>query len=209
MLDSKPLSNWLFGAAALSALGFGMISLAVARGKTSRLDQGAKRRVHRLRVDSKHPKALRRVALSTTPLGKWWAYVPPSLLTAARLLGRGRTMAALTVAGTAVSAALLPVLLDRTMSRRLPPPERQEPSKQSYPSGHALQTSAVAVATSYVLMREGLAPGWSVAPLGLASLAAGAGRLVLDRHWTSDLLGGYFAGIALGATCAGVYERGR
>jgi membrane-associated phospholipid phosphatase len=64
----------------------------------------------------------------------------------------------------------------------------------------------VAVATSYVLLREGLAPRWSVAPFGLASLAAGAGRLVLDRHWTSDVIGGYCAGIALGATCAGVYE---
>ena len=206
MFDSKFLSNWLFGTAALSALGFGIVSLAVARGKTSRFDKRAKRRVHVLRVDSRHPKALRRVALSTTPLGKWWAYLPPSLLTATRLQSQGRSAAALTVASTAVSAALLPPLLDRLMSRRSPPPERRKPSKQSYPSGHALQTSAVAVATSYVLLREGLGPRWSVAPIGLAPLAAGAGRLLLDRHWTSDLLGGYFAGIALGATCAGVYE---
>lgn len=206
MLDSKFLSKWLFGTAALSALAFGAVSLAVARGKTSRFDRRAKRRVHVLRVDSKHPKALRNVALGTTPLGKWWAYVPPSLITAGRLQQRGRTVAALTVAGTAISAALLPKLLDRVAKRRLPPPERHEPSKQSYPSGHALQTSAMAVSTGYVLLREGLGPRWSVAPLGLASLAAGAGRLLLDRHWTSDVLGGYLAGVALGATCAGVYE---
>jgi undecaprenyl-diphosphatase len=92
------------------------------------------------------------------------------------------------------------------MRRRSPPPERHEPSKQSYPSGHALQTSAMALTTGYVLLREGLAPRWSLAPLGLASLAAGAGRLLLDRHWTSDVLGGYLAGVALGASCAGVYE---
>ncbi len=209
MLDSKLLSNWLFGAAALSALGFGLVSLAVARGKTSRFDNRAKRRVHGLRIDSSYPNALRKAALSTTPLGKWWAYVPPSLATARRLQRQGRTAAALTVAGTAVSAALLPWLLDRLMQRRSPPPERREPSKQSYPSGHALQTSAMAVTTSYVLLREGLAPRWSVAPLGLASLAAGAGRLLLDRHWTSDVVGGYFAGVALGATSAGLYELGR
>jgi len=206
MLDSKISSKWLFCAAALSALGFGIVSLAVARGKTSRFDKRAKRRVHVIRIDSKHPKALRTAALSTTPLGKWWGYVPPSLLTASRLQRQGRTVAALTVVGTAISAALLPVALDRLMKRRLPPPERHEPSKQSYPSGHALQTSAMAVSTGYVLLREGLGPRWSVAPLGLASLAAGAGRLLLDRHWTSDVLGGYFAGVALGATCAGVYE---
>jgi undecaprenyl-diphosphatase len=104
---------------------------------------------------------------------------------------------------------LLPLVLDRVMKRRAPPPERHEPSKASYPSGHALQTSAVAVATSYVLLREGVAPRWSVAPLGLASLAAGAGRLLLDRHWTSDVAGGYLAGVSLGATCAGIYELGR
>jgi membrane-associated phospholipid phosphatase len=45
-----------------------------------------------------------------------------------------------------------------------------------------------------------------VAPAGLASLAAGASRLLLNRHWTSDVIGGYCAGIALGATCAGMYE---
>ena len=56
------------------------------------------------------------------------------------------------------------------------------------------------------MLREGLAPRWSLAPLGLLPLATGAGRLVLDRHWTSDVLGGYCAGVALGATCAGVYE---
>jgi membrane-associated phospholipid phosphatase len=206
MGDSKLLSRLLFGTAALSTLGFGLISLAVARGKTSRFDKRAKRRVHVLRIGSTHPKALRNVALGTTPLGKWWGYVPPALATANRLQRRGRTAAARTVAVTAVSAALLSLLLDKLMRRRSPPPERHEPSKQSYPSGHALQASAVAVATSYVLLREGLAPRWSVAPLGLASLAAGAGRLLLDRHWTSDVLGGYFAGVALGTTCAGVYE---
>ena len=206
MQGSTLLSRCLFGAAALSALGFGLVSLAVARGKTSRFDRRAKRRVHVLRIDSRHPKALRTVAVGTTPLGNWWAYVPPSLVTARRLQGQGRTAAALTVAGTAVSAALLPLLLDRLLQHRLPPPERHEPSKQSYPSGHALQTSAVAVATSYVLLREGIAPRWSVAPLGLASLAAGAGRLLLDRHWTTDVVGGYLAGVSLGATCAGLYE---
>lgn len=209
MLNSKLLSNWLFGTAALSALGFGLVSLAVARGKTSRFDQRAKRRVHGLRIDSSYPKALRSVALGTTPLGKWWAYLPPSLATARKLQRQGRTAAAATLAGTAVSAGLLALALDSVMKHRAPPPERHQRSNQSYPSGHALQTSAMAVATSYVLLREGLAPRWSVAPLGVASLAAGAGRLLLDRHWTSDVIGGYLAGVSLGATCAGIYERRR
>jgi undecaprenyl-diphosphatase len=206
MHDSKLASRILFATAAVSALGFGWLSFAVARGKTQRFDQRAKRRVHGVRVDSDHPKTLRIAALGTTPLGKWWAYLPASFASARHLQRQGRSAAAMTVAGTAVAAALAALLADRLTPHRFPPWERQEPSKHSYPSGHALQTSAVALSTSYVLMREGLAPRWSFAPFGLASLAAGAGRLVLDRHWTSDVLGGYFAGISLGATCAGIYE---
>jgi undecaprenyl-diphosphatase len=112
-----------------------------------------------------------------------------------------------TVAATATVAALLPKVLDRTLQRRLPPVERHDPSKQSYPSGHALQASAMALTTGYVLYREGVGPRWLGAPLGLAALGAGAGRLLLDRHWTSDVIGGYCAGVALGAAAAGLYER--
>jgi membrane-associated phospholipid phosphatase len=205
MIDSKLASKLLFGTAALAALGFGLVSLAVAQGKTARFDRRAKRRLHGARIDLGHPRVIRAAALGTTPLGKWWAYIPPSLTVARRLQRRGRTAGAITVGATAFVAAILPPLLDRVMKRRLPPPERRS-SKQSYPSGHALQTSALGLTTSYVLVREGMASGWSAAPFGLASLAAGAGRLLLDRHWTSDVVGGYCAGIALGATCAGLYE---
>jgi undecaprenyl-diphosphatase len=95
------------------------------------------------------------------------------------------------------------------LTRRLPPRERGEPWEQSYPSGHALETSALAVTSGYVLIREELATPWAGSPLSLASLASGLGRLWLDRHWTSDLLGGYCAGISFGATCAGIYELAR
>ena len=40
------------------------------------------------------------VALGTTPLGKWWGYLPPSLLTASRLRRQGRMAGATTVAGS-------------------------------------------------------------------------------------------------------------
>jgi membrane-associated phospholipid phosphatase len=205
-MNTKISTQLLFGVAALGALGFAVTSAAVSRGLFSKFDKRAKRRVHAMRGGGARANSLRFSALATTPLGKWWAYAPPSVLTAVRLQSRGRTAGAVTIAATAALAALLPRVLDRTMKRRLPPFERHDPSKQSYPSGHALQTSAVALTTSYVLYREGLGPRWAGAPLGLASLLAGAGRLLLDRHWSSDVIGGYFAGIALGATTAGVYE---
>lgn len=47
------------------------------------------------------------------------------------------------------------------------------------------------------------APHWLGDSLALAT---GLSRLILDRHWASDVIGGYCAGIALGATRAGIYE---
>ncbi len=209
MLDTKLATRLLFGTAALAALGFSALSVAVARGKTSRFDARAKRRVQSSRGGGGKALALRAVAKTTTPLGKWWGYLPASLATAGRLLRSGRTAGAITVASSAVGAALLPPLLERALGDRLAPPERGDGASHSYPSGHALQSSAVALATGYVLWREGMSSKSKLSPLGVASLAAGAGRLLLDRHWTTDVVGGYFAGIAWGAACAGAYELSR
>jgi undecaprenyl-diphosphatase len=204
MPSSKLPAIALFSTAALAALGFAAFTRAVARGTTVHLDLRAKRVSHGARH---HGLVL--AAHATTPLGKWWGYVPPALMTAAKLRKAGRRAAALTLASTSLVAALLPVVLDRVTARRLPPPERYERSKQSYPSGHALQTSALALTTTYVMHREKLgSPGW-LAPLGPLSLAAGLSRLLLDRHWASDVLGGYCAGIALGAASSGLYELSR
>ena len=209
MTDSKLAAKLLFGTAALATLAFGVVTTVTLRGKTSRFDKRAQRTVHGAKGDGGRARVFDKAARATTPLGKWWAQVPLSLTAARRLQRAGRGAGALTLVGTAVGAALLSVGLDKLLRHRLPPPERGEPSEQSYPSGHALQTSALAIATGYVLQREGLARGWSVAPLGMASVAAGAGRLFLDRHWTTDVLGGYCAGVAFGATCAGIYELSR
>lgn len=209
MQDPKLAAKLLFGIAGVAALGFGALSAAVARGKTSRWDRRGKRRAHLLRGEGRRAELVRAAAKGSAPIGKWWAYLPGSLAVSLRLLRGGRAAGAFTVAGTAVGAALLPPLLERALSRRQPPAERGEPSEQSYPSGHALQTSAVALASSYVLWREQLGPRWTAAPLSAASLATSAGKLLLDRHWTSDVLGGYCAGVAWGAVCAGAYELAR
>lgn len=201
MTESKLAAKLLFGTAALAALGFTALSAAVARGKTSRLDRRAQGKWH-----TPNGSPLNGAARGTTPLGKWWGQLPAALMTAKTLQKRHRTAGALTVVGSSLGGIVLSQILDRLMKHRQPPPERGEPSKQSYPSGHALQSSALALTTGYVLWREGMASKWTTAPLSALSAAAGAGRLLLDRHWTSDVIGGYCAGIALGATCAGFYE---
>jgi undecaprenyl-diphosphatase len=131
------------------------------------------------------------------------------LLTAARLRHRGRNAGALAVVASSLGAVALTRALDRWFERRGPSPRRGRLSHHSFPSGHALQTSAVAVTTGYVLAREGLGPRWLPAPLGFVPLAAGAGKLLLARHWSTDVVAGYCAGIAWGAVCAGCYEASR
>lgn len=209
MHEPKLAATWLFGTASLAALAFGALTLAVKRGRTDRWDRRAKRQAHAVVGDGDGARLARLAAHGMTPVGKWWAYLPASLGVSLKLLRAGRSRAAFTIAGVAVGAALLPPVLERAVARRPPPPERGEPSEQSYPSGHALQTSAVALATGYVLWREQLGPRAAFAPLSAAPLLAGLSRLLLDRHWTSDLLGGYLAGVAWGATCAGSYELSR
>jgi membrane-associated phospholipid phosphatase len=205
MSSNKVSAGWFLGTAAVAAAAFVAVTRAVAQGKTARWDRRAKRAVHAVRATSAE-QALSTASRATTPLGKWWGQVPAALLTAFKLRQKDRTAAAWTIAGTSLVAAVLPALLDRVTVQRLSPRERRGGQKQSYPSGHALRTSAMAISAGYVMHREKLAsPGW-LTPLAPLSLATGLGRLILDRHWTSDVAGGYCAGIALGAASAGLYE---
>ena len=202
MSSSKISAGWFFATAAVAAAGFVALTRAVAQGKTARWDHRAKRAVHA----AGGKQALSVASHATTPLGKWWGQVPAALLTAVKLRNKGRVGAAWAIAGTSVVAAVLPPVLDRLTVQRLSPRERRGGPKPSYPSGHALRTSAMAISVGYVMHRERLAaPGW-LTPLAPLSLATGLGRLILDRHWTSDVAGGYCAGIALGAASAGLYE---
>ncbi|HEU4537107.1 MAG TPA: phosphatase PAP2 family protein, partial [Polyangiaceae bacterium] len=73
----------------------------------------------------------------------------------------------------------------------------------------ALEPTAAVITGAYVLVREGVASPWVAVPVALAWAGTALGRLVLDRHWVSDSLGGYLAGVALGTACAGAYELAR
>ena len=68
----------------------------------------------------------------------------------------------------------------------------------------------MSLVVAWILARERLAPRAVVAPAAVAASAiSGVGRLILDRHWTTDSIAGYLAGIALGTACAGGYEVAR
>jgi len=96
---------------------------------------------------------------------------------------------------------------DRLPPYRRPPAGHPKPHKPSFPSGHALETTAVAGTSAYVLAREQLAS--APAAFGTAaglSLASTLGRLYLDRHWASDAVAGTALGLSIAAACAALYE---
>jgi undecaprenyl-diphosphatase len=160
-------------------------------------------------LSRKQRKLVRAFGAVSQPLGKWYAHLPLALATGYALGRQGRPAAAAAVAGASVGAIVLSRAVERILPQRPPPPERREPWEQSYPSGHSFETTAVALAGGYVLVREGVWRPWTAMPLALVAAASGLGKFVMNRHWASDLVGGYCAGVALGSACAGAYELAR
>lgn len=96
---------------------------------------------------------------------------------------------------------------DAKARRKIVERSTRRAKKLAEATGHIGKTTAVAITSAWVLAREGIASGWGTAPAAAALAAvSGLGRLVLDRHWSTDSAAGYCAGIALGCACAGAYE---
>jgi membrane-associated phospholipid phosphatase len=197
----------LFSTAALSAVAFVLLSFDVlarpGRKKTSRVD-----REERSKWLAVSTPSVARFATITGHVGKWYAHVPLALALAAWVPKKKDPAAALAVVGASVGSAVMSRVIERILPHREPPPGRRDPSQQSYPSGHTLEPLALAVAASYVALREGHAR-WIPAPLFGGALIASLGRLALDRHWSSDVTAGACAGLAIGTACAGAYELAR
>lgn len=76
-----------------------------------------------------------------------------------------------------------------------------------FPSGHAFGPSAVSLASAYVLAREGFARPAVAFPVALmVPLVSAGGRMIEEKHWASDVLGGYLGGTAVAAACVSAYE---
>jgi undecaprenyl-diphosphatase len=198
-----PLS--LIGAAGGAVAAFVVLTKRVNTHKTKALDARARRQFPKRRRP-----ATRKAAELVQPLGKWFGQVPMGLGVSAMLWRANRRSGALSIAGASATAASLAWLLEQTMTPRMPPPGRHSPTEPAFPSGHALQTSALALTTAYVLSREGIVNGATSVPLAtILPLSAGLVKLYLDKHWFTDVLGGYLLGATIGASAAAAFEHGR
>ncbi|MDB4884859.1 MAG: superfamily [Gemmatimonadetes bacterium] len=70
----------------------------------------------------------------------------------------------------------------------------------AYPSAHAAVSAATCAMIAYACRREGLlTPTRALAlALGVPALV-GASRILLNVHWTTDVVGGWFTGLAVSA----------
>jgi membrane-associated phospholipid phosphatase len=192
----------LLATSAAAVAAFAALARSVARRDTREHD-------HRLRdaIVDNQGRVDRALATAVGPLGKEWLHAPVALAIALVLRRRGAGRRATLPLIASVTAELVNRLCEGTLHIRKPPPGKRERHKPSFPSGHALETAAMALTSSYVLAREGVVPaGPSAAAAVALAAASGGGRVYLDRHWMSDAVGCYLLGIAIAAACGALYE---
>ena len=210
--DAPDRALALGAVAAAAAAGFGALAAAVARRDTAAVDHRVRKRAA---APARHPA--RRVAGAISPAGKWWTYIPTALAGAAWVLsapherergGRRSRRAgagAVLLAGT-VAPALNPAF-DRLLTQPPAPPGHRSRRKPVFPSGHAFGPGAVALSTAYVAAREGIArPGVTLPAAVAVPLVLSGGRVLEEKHWASDVLGGCLGGVAVAAACLAAYE---
>lgn len=190
-----------------SITGFAMLARAVARRETAPIDHEVH---HHTKLDKGEPG--REAAEKVSPIGKWWTYVPAALLTGTYVFARRDREKQSRVAGTAaiVSASVVAAAVNHVFDYLLPqppPPPGRPPDHPVFPSGHAFGTMSVALTAAYVLSREDLVRGEIAFPLSLiVPIVSSAARMIEEKHWISDILGGYLAAAGLSCAALAGYE---
>jgi undecaprenyl-diphosphatase len=138
------------------------------------------------------------VVVSATAALAWW------------LKSQRRNEAALAVAVTPLVAGVAGQSFSTFLAQRNPPDAGDAPNGEvtepSFPSGHTTGVTAEALGVAYILSRERLATSGILATLVAWPLLVGVTRVYRDRHWVSDILGGWAAGTSVAAMSALLYE---
>jgi membrane-associated phospholipid phosphatase len=197
-----------FSTIALAA-GASVIVLAVAT-RTSplqALDDAIERAAERLR---QRAAVLRAASIGTLP-GEPYMHPTIGAACAAILIAatRGPLLAVLAAFAAASIGAILAHHAVKLVYRRPRPAGALARGKTepAFPSGHTTDATAVLVTGSYLLVHQGLAtPGVVTAVALLLALSTGVSRVLLGWHWTTDVIGGWIAGVGVAACAAGLYE---
>jgi membrane-associated phospholipid phosphatase len=82
------------------------------------------------------------------------------------------------------------------------------PSSYSFPSGHSTASAAICCTLAYIYWREGLVGQRAALVFAiLVPLLVGLSRVYTNVHWSTDVLGGWSAGLLIAIVSASLYER--
>lgn len=192
------------------SLGAGAATVVLAVATTSRHLQRCDDSIERV-IAPRRPRLARAARLGTLP-GEPYAHWTLGAAVACVVLARrggsaGRVFLPLAgaSAGAIATHHLVKAVYLRARPRHALLRGKTEPA---YPSGHTADATAVLATGAYLLVREDLLSRAVAIPVAAAlALAVGASRVALGWHWSTDVAGGWLAGICVAACCAGAYER--
>lgn len=182
----KVVMFWALGLAVL--LGGGLLVCPAEQCVLSDFDRAGLALAHALRSGW-----LDRLMPGLTWLGSLLLLLPLTALAAWFLLRRGRRREAGFVVLALLGSSALSHLVKLWVARPRPdlfPALLTAPETWSYPSSHAMQATAAALALILVVRRRGAV--W-VVPLGFAVLLVGMSRIYLQVHFPSDVVVGALA----------------
>jgi membrane-associated phospholipid phosphatase len=167
---------------------------------------------HRLVADAvaSRTDTLTSVARAASVLGRSWVLILATGALGVALVGRGRWRAFGPLAAVLGAEVLQQVV--KTLVQRPRPfvPRLEQVTGSSFPSGHATESAALAVALVMLVgrrpQRERIAAAL-VATLLVAAIAAS--RVYLGVHYPTDVAAGIVLGAAWGATAAWCTSSGR
>jgi undecaprenyl-diphosphatase len=140
---------------------------------------------------------LQQAALGITQLGNWWTVVGVTLAGAMFLFWRGKRWDALTLLIATFTGRGL-VILQKDYFARLRPEENLrlvEVSYQSFPSGHAANSTIAYVGLALLLFVDPERRRVAVIAAMILALMIGISRPMLGVHWPSDVVGGWAFGL--------------
>jgi undecaprenyl-diphosphatase len=199
------LRNWtaIIALAVIALLAFAALGEDVVERETSLIDLGVRGWVHAHQWPPliAFAQGLSIVA-SVNPL------IGVATAAALYLAYRRRYLVALPVLVAPVLGVLAYVTLKDAFARARPSALATAlEGTYSFPSAHATSSSAICCTIAYVFWREHLVSDAVALLFGLLlPLLVGLSRIYLDVHWTTDVLGGWSAGVLVAALSAALYN---
>jgi undecaprenyl-diphosphatase len=196
-------SRALLGASLASSAALAGLGTVVLRGATRPFDDSVRKQFPRYRRSR-----TKRTTKTLGPIGKTWLHLSVTGGVAGYLLLRGKGLdSAMTVILSSIASYGASGAAEKFLPRRHAPWGRFSVTEPSFPSGHALRAATVTLVTAYVLVRENVGKPKVAVPVaaGIPALTA-LHALYLDRHWATDIVGGWLGGIAIAGVCAYGYE---